>query len=41
MKIKVETEKYNKKLVSLAVNFRSGNDFLDAFIRSEDALDVE
>lgn len=38
MKIKVETEKYNKKLVSLAVNFKSGNVFLDAFIRSEDAL---
>lgn len=38
MKTKVKTEKFCKNLIILAEKFKSGNDFLDGFIRSNDAL---
>lgn len=38
MKIKVDTEKYNENLLELATTFKSGNEFLDQFIRSKDSL---
>lgn len=39
MKINVKTEIYTKELLSLADTFYSGNNFLDQFIKSTDALD--
>lgn len=38
MKINVKTELYTKELLKLADSFHSGNEFLDQFIKSADAL---
>ena len=38
MKINVKTEKYDQNLISLSRDFSSGNEFLDQFIKSKDAL---
>jgi hypothetical protein len=38
MKINVKTEPLTKKLRYLTKSFKSGNDFLDQFLKSDDAF---